>query len=86
MSSPSLGTTTNEVRLHSALGYIAPQDMLEGHSFEIHQRRDERLNKVRCYRAVRRETQRATKKDSDFDASTLSKLHGIKSAFLSCLK
>lgn len=50
----------NDTRLHSALGYITPRDMLEGRQGEIHQRRDERLNKARCYRTASREMRRAT--------------------------
>lgn len=33
----------NEHRLHSALGYVTPKDMLEGRRDEIHQLRDQRL-------------------------------------------
>lgn len=37
----------NQERLHSAIGYITPQDMLEGRRDQIHQQRDERLESAR---------------------------------------
>ena len=40
----------NEERLHSALGYIAPKDMLEGRASAIQAARDEKLTKARLAR------------------------------------
>lgn len=37
----------NEVRLHSAIGYITPKDMLEGRAEEIHVERDRKLEEAR---------------------------------------
>jgi transposase InsO family protein len=44
----------NEVRLHSAIGYIAPKDKLEGKEQEIWRKRDEQLENARQYRAQER--------------------------------
>lgn len=42
----------NEERLHSAIGYVTPKDMLEGRRDQIQQRRDERLTAARQRRQV----------------------------------
>lgn len=44
----------NNVRLHSAIGYIAPADMLAGRGPEIWKKRDERLETARERRRQRR--------------------------------
>ena len=44
----------NEVRLHSAIGYITPKDKLEGRAEEIWQKRDEQLENARTHRAAER--------------------------------
>lgn len=44
----------NTVRLHSAIGYVAPQDMLEGRQAEIYAERDRKLEKARWQRQLRR--------------------------------
>jgi putative transposase len=44
----------NEVRLHSAIGYIAPHDMMAGRSDEIHAGRDHKLEAARERRATAR--------------------------------
>lgn len=44
----------NHVRLHSALGYITPQAMLEGQREQIHAERDQKLEAARQLRAQRR--------------------------------
>jgi transposase InsO family protein len=46
----------NEVRLHSAIGYVTPLDMLQGRQTEIHAERDRRLEEARRKRAERRRT------------------------------
>ena len=43
------------VRLHSAIGYITPRDMLEGRQQEIFRQRDERLEAARVWRKVRKQ-------------------------------
>ena len=48
----------NEVRLHSALGYITPQDKLLGREQEIFAERDRKLNAAREERARRRQQTR----------------------------
>lgn len=44
----------NGVRLHSAIGYITPNDMLAGRQKEIHETRDQKLAVAREQRARRR--------------------------------
>ena len=47
----------NDKRLHSALGYIAPRDYLEGRAEQIQQERDRKLELARAERAGRREAE-----------------------------
>jgi putative transposase len=44
----------NTVRLHSAIGYVTPHDMLMGRQAEIHAARDRRLEEARQQRQLRR--------------------------------
>jgi len=44
----------NTVRLHSAIGYVTPRDMLEGRQAEIHAARDRKLEQARRERQLRR--------------------------------
>jgi putative transposase len=44
----------NTVRLHGAIGYITPQDMLAGRQSEIHAARDRKLEQARYQRQLRR--------------------------------
>jgi len=44
----------NTVRLHSAIGYVTPHDMLAGRAAEIHAARDCKLEQARRERQVRR--------------------------------
>jgi transposase InsO family protein len=53
----------NTVRLHSAIGYVTPQDMLLGRQAEIHAERDRKLEQARRLRQLRRQ-QAATFLDS----------------------
>jgi putative transposase len=46
----------NQVRLHSAIGYIAPADKLAGREAEIFAERDRKLNEARERRKTARET------------------------------
>ena len=48
----------NEVRLHSALGYITPKDHLEGRGPTIHAARDRKLTEARACRAEERQQSR----------------------------
>jgi len=45
----------NTVRLHSAIGYVTPQDMLAGRQAEIHAERDRKLEEARRLRRLRRQ-------------------------------
>jgi hypothetical protein len=45
----------NTVRLHSAIGYVTPQDMLAGRQAEIHAARDRKLEQARSQRQLRRQ-------------------------------
>jgi hypothetical protein len=45
----------NTVRLHSAIGYVTPQDMLAGRQTEIHAARDRKLEQARHPRQLRRQ-------------------------------
>ena len=45
----------NTVRLHSAIGYVTPQDMLAGRQTEIHAARDRKLEQARQQRQLRRQ-------------------------------
>ena len=47
-------THYNEVRLHSAIGYITPLDKLAGRATKIHAERDQKLEASRTERADRR--------------------------------
>ena len=47
-------TYYNEVRLHSAIGYITPRDMLEGRADSIHAERDRKLEEAREKRRLAR--------------------------------
>jgi putative transposase len=51
-------TEYNEVRLHSAIGYITPHDMLAGRQQEIQQARDAKIEEARLRRAQARQQQR----------------------------
>jgi transposase InsO family protein len=51
-------THYNTVRLHSAIGYLTPADMLAGKADEIWALRDQRLDAARVRRAERRKEQR----------------------------
>jgi hypothetical protein len=45
----------NNVRLHSAIGYVTPKDMLAGRQVEIHTERDRKLEAARQQRQSRRQ-------------------------------
>jgi putative transposase len=45
----------NTVRLHSAIGYVTPADMLAGRQPQIHQERDHKLEAARQQRQIRRQ-------------------------------
>ena len=45
----------NTLRLHSAIGYVTPQDMLAGRQAQIHADRDRKLEQARRQRQLRRQ-------------------------------
>jgi len=45
----------NRVRLHSAIGYVAPLDKLEGREAQIFAERDRKLEDARQQRQIRRQ-------------------------------
>jgi putative transposase len=49
------GDRYNNVRLHSAIGYVTPNDMLAGRQVEIHSERDRKLEAARQQRQSRRQ-------------------------------
>ncbi len=49
----------NDERLHSAIGYVTPRDMLEGHQNTIFEERDRKLEEAREKRRIRRQEQSA---------------------------
>lgn len=49
----------NQVRLHSAIGYVAPKDRLENRQEEIFKSRDQKLEAARQKRKMKREEQMA---------------------------
>jgi putative transposase len=60
----------NEQRLHSAIGYVTPQAMLEGRQAEIHAARDQKLMSARKRRAQVAKDQRAEpQSSSSFEAA-----------------
>lgn len=50
--------TYNNERLHSAIGYITPADMLAGRDKEIHAERDRKLEEARNHRSEARQAAR----------------------------
>jgi hypothetical protein len=61
----------NEVRLHSAIGYVTPKDRLEGRQEEIFKERDRRLQEARERRKARRGGS-ATQAQNPLQTDTLS--------------
>jgi hypothetical protein len=49
----------NTVRLHSAIGYVTPHDMLAGRQAETHAARDRKLEQARSQRQLRRAAARS---------------------------
>ena len=45
----------NNERLHSAIGYVTPMDMMAGRQKEIHAARDSKLERARQFRQLRRQ-------------------------------
>ena len=54
----------NTVRLHSAIGFVTPADMLAGRQEEIHTARDHKLEAARQQRQIRRQQAASAKRDT----------------------
>ena len=71
----------NNVRLNSAIGYIAPQDMLAGHQQEIYAERDRKLEAARQQRKNRRQrpslTNYSTRSLEDLKRVSLSSMVAV---------
>ena len=55
----------NNVRLHSAIGFITPADMMAGRQAEIHAARDRKLDEARQLRKKRRQQRREQESYND---------------------
>src|SRR5258708_3433268 len=60
----------NTVRLHSAIGYVAPKDKLEGRAAALWAERDRKLEAARERRRVVRRAARATQADERVQSNT----------------
>lgn len=65
--------TYNNVRLHSAIGYIAPVDKLNGKEEEIFKARDAKLDAARAKRKMEREAQTALASMENYRSVTMLK-------------
>jgi len=66
----------NRVRLHSAIGYVTPQDMLAGRQREIHAERSRKLELARRQRKVRQEQDRHRAERKGSTSSFVSRQDG----------
>jgi putative transposase len=62
----------NRVRLHSAIGYVTPQDKLEGREAQIFAARDRKLEEARRQRQLRRQQALLEPPDRTGDSSTMA--------------
>ena len=73
----------NTVRLHSAIGFVTPADMLAGRQAQIHTARDRKLEAARQQRQIRRQQAATAKRDTlnlPGETEAIAYLH--KSAYL----
>ena len=75
----------NHVRLHGAIGYIAPADRLAGRASEIHHERDRKLDAARQERCRRRAACRAGEASIACLDGTQRKASGVQGAAMSPL-
>ena len=61
----------NATRLHSAIGYVTPQDRLEGRHTQIWEERDRKLEAARAQRAARREQARERAGAADVESDNV---------------
>ncbi len=64
----------NTVRLHSAIGYVTPQDRLTGRQAEIHAARDRKLEEARSQRQLRRQQTTSSRVARFCNAATMTSL------------
>jgi hypothetical protein len=62
----------NTVRLHSAIGYVTPQDRLAGRQAEIHAARDRKLEWARSQRQLRRQQATSSRVARFCNAATMT--------------
>jgi hypothetical protein len=62
----------NQVRLHSAIGYVAPRAKLEGREAQIFAERDRKLEEARCQRQLRRQAAWPQSPERAGDSPTLA--------------
>ena len=62
----------NTVRLHSAIGYVTPQDRLAGRQAEIHEARDRKLEEARKQRQLRRQQATSSRFAHSSTAATIT--------------
>jgi putative transposase len=62
----------NTVRLHSAIGYVTPQDRLAGREAEIHAARDRKLEQARSHRQLRRQQRASSMSAAASTAATIT--------------
>ena len=62
----------NTGRLHSAIGYVTPQDKLAGRQAEIHAARDRKLEQARSQRQLRRQQTASSRLSHSFTAVTMT--------------
>jgi hypothetical protein len=60
----------NENRLHSAIGYIAPMDKLDGRDMQIFKERDQKLDAARTARKQKRLEMRASLASNKISTTT----------------
>jgi transposase InsO family protein len=60
----------NTVRLHSAIGYITPQAMLDGKQKEIFDERDRKIEQARQRRAEARQAKRSSEQKTDAEITS----------------
>ena len=62
----------NAVRLHSAIGYVTPQDRLAGRQAQIHAARDRKLQEARSQRQLRRQQTASSRLAHSFTPITMT--------------
>ena len=74
----------NTVRLHSAIGYVTPQDRLAGRQTEIHAARDHKLEEARQQRQLRRQQAASSRLAPSSTTVTMTSLGETEAALQGC--